>query len=179
MYFGGSICCLHFLSTMGILILSLLYPCCVPFGFILLLVFPFCCSVLAILFCFGLTYKKTTTRKRMSATIPRAQTHGPHTVTSTSSRWLLNPMVHTNSNLLSKRDAHSLLINAFKLWACDILEDVFHDALQSQPACLSRQVRHGKQMRPSVCNLIKGLKSTQKSNCRSENNCMGRTSPSF
>lgn len=68
----------------------------------------------------------------------------------------VNPTICTNKNVFSKQDAHGL-ISVFKSWARDLLEEVFHSALQSQLAFLSRQVRPWKANQAIVCNLIKGF----------------------
>lgn len=126
------LCALWFYFALGLSILSL----CVQF---------------ALLFCFGLTYKRKKTQlpgiplnKRKATTIPRPQRASDSwlntdSVIGTSCPWLVNPTICTNKSLLPKRGAHSLFIHGFKLLACDILEDVFHSALQSRLVLLSRQ----------------------------------------
>lgn len=135
-----AICRLCFLSRTGPRIRLSSIPFCVPFGFVWLLVFSFLHSVFSSHLCFvlALTWKKTTNNwdhveRKKACRLARSQRAfrlvAAHGVLGTFSRWLVDPNICTNKNLLSTRGAHSLLISVFKWPACDILEDVPHNAV--------------------------------------------------
>lgn len=103
------------------------------------------CVQLAILFCFGLTVrkKKTTNWNHIGLKNVYHRSWDPECFQTQSPHCGRHLPTSVQIRTCSRRDAHSL-INVFKLRACGILEDVFHNALQSQLAFLSRQIHHWK-----------------------------------
>lgn len=169
---------------MGTLFLSFI-PFCMPFGFILLLVFPFffsfaLCSVCSsVLFWLSLKGKKNNNWNHVEhKTIPRHlpgcfQTRSPAPRHQHILPMARGPQSCTNQNLLSRQGAHSLLIRCFQITGTWSLRGIFHRGLCSQPVFLPQRTCHWKANSLSACTRIRNFEKPQKKKGCSENNCVG------